>query len=600
MPLVSAKIPPARGALRCFALATALFSTAVLGQTAPDTYVYQTVARALTLDPSQANDLGSAMVVENIYETLFGFEGGDLDSVVPRLATGYQVSADALTWTFDLREGVTFHSGNPFGCKDVEYSFEYGAIAARPDGAFASLLGNRWPGSAATGSAGEGAGGARTADGSLAAAATWEGIDAIVACPDGPDGSTVQLSLGEPVGALLAILAHHSFSILDSEFAIAGGAWDGTESSWSDWLTRDLTTEFLHANPSGTGAYRLETWDAEGVTATAFDSYWGGTPPHARVVLRYVDDQAAREQALIAGEAARIDLADRSTLDTLAASESVSVHRSAEWTFATITGLFFNFDLALAGEEAVGSGQLDGNGVPRDFFTDVDVRLAFNHLFDQAGFVEQTYGGSGITLAAPLPPAFPGYLVGAVRGLDVDAAAEHFQRAFEGRLWETGFKFSAYYNLGNTVRRDALEMIKANLEAINPRFKMDVRDLPWPEFLAAVSEGRAPLFAISWGADFADPIAFVEPFFSADGRFAARTHIAVPELQELVDSAAALTDPRERAVHFSALSELHHELAPMILVPLQTWFIVTSADLSGVYFDPLLAGQFLWRDVSRE
>lgn len=601
MPLVSAKVSSSTRALRSFALVTALVGSAVLAQPVPETFVYQTVARALTLDPAQANDLGSAMVVENLYETLFGFDGGSLAAVVPRLATSYSVSEDGLVWTFVLREGVRFHSGNTLGCKDVEYSFEYGAIAARPDSAFAALLGNRWPGSAAIGSNGEGSSGERGADGSLAAAATWEGIDAIVACPAGPSGLVVEIRLGEPVGALLAILAHHSFSIVDSDHASGGGAWDGSAETWSDWLGRDLTAEFLHANPSGTGAYRLEAWDVEGVRAVAFAEYWGDAPAFERVELRYVDDQATREQALTSGDATRIDLSERSSLEALAMNEGVAVHRASDWTFATITGIFFNFDLSLAGEEAVGSGRLDGNGVPSDFFADVDVRLAFAHLFDQAGFVEQTYGGNGVTLTAPLPPAFPGYLPDAeARSLDLEAAAEHFRAAFEGQLWEPGFKLTAYYNLGNTVRRDALEMVKANLEAVNPRFRMDVKDLPWPEFLASVSEGRAPLFAISWGADFADPIAFVETFFSKQGRFAARTHVALPALQDLTDSAAGLTDPRARAAHFEALTELQHALAPLILVPLQTWFIVTRADLDGVYFNPLLAGQFLWRDVSRQ
>ncbi len=572
-----------------------------LSQTPPETYVYQTVARALTLDPAIANDLGSAMVLENVYETLFGYERGALGEVIPLLATGYEVSDDQLTWTFTLREGVAFHSGNSLSCRDVEYSFEYGAIAAQPDGAFASLLGGRWPGaSAADGGTGTRSAALGTEGAALAAAATWDDIAAIVECPAGPAGLVARVRLSKPEGALLAILAHPSFSIVDSGFAVAGGAWDGTASTWREWLGRDLTAEFLHANASGTGAYRLETWDADGVTAAAFDGYWGGAPAFERVELRYVDDQATREQALIAGDAARVDIGERSTLESLSGNAGVAVHQAPDWAFATITALFFNFDLSLADEEAVGSGQLDGNGVPRDFFADADVRLAFSHLFDQAGFVEQTYGGNGVILTAPMPPAFPGYLPDAeVRSLDLDAAAEHFRAAFDGLLWEMGFKLTAYYNLGNTVRRDALEMIKANLETVNPRFRMDVRDLPWPDFLASVSEGRAPLFALSWGADFADPIAFVDTFFAGDGRFSGRTHVSLPALQELIDGAAALTDPRDRAAHFQSLAGLHHELAPLILVPLQTWFIVVRDDLRGVYFNPLRAGQFLWRDVSR-
>lgn len=43
---------------------------------------------------------------------------------VPRLATGWSVSDDGLTWTFDLRPGVLWHDGQPFGAADVAYSLQ--------------------------------------------------------------------------------------------------------------------------------------------------------------------------------------------------------------------------------------------------------------------------------------------------------------------------------------------------------------------------------------------------------------------------------------------------------------------------------------------
>jgi peptide/nickel transport system substrate-binding protein len=42
----------------------------------------------------------------------------------PCLATRWQESADGLTYEFELREGVTFHNGDPFTAADVQFSFE--------------------------------------------------------------------------------------------------------------------------------------------------------------------------------------------------------------------------------------------------------------------------------------------------------------------------------------------------------------------------------------------------------------------------------------------------------------------------------------------
>ncbi len=42
----------------------------------------------------------------------------------PCLATRWQESEDGLTYEFELREGVTFHNGDPFTAEDVQFSFE--------------------------------------------------------------------------------------------------------------------------------------------------------------------------------------------------------------------------------------------------------------------------------------------------------------------------------------------------------------------------------------------------------------------------------------------------------------------------------------------
>ncbi|MEZ7173675.1 ABC transporter substrate-binding protein [Sporosarcina sp. OR05] len=74
------------------------------------------------LDPYQsaATDTGSMM--DNVFDGLFDTnEAGELE---PRLATDVVVSEDGLTYTFTLREGVTFHNGATFTAKDVVYSYD--------------------------------------------------------------------------------------------------------------------------------------------------------------------------------------------------------------------------------------------------------------------------------------------------------------------------------------------------------------------------------------------------------------------------------------------------------------------------------------------
>ncbi|WP_240353310.1 ABC transporter substrate-binding protein [Cohnella algarum] len=73
------------------------------------------------LDPylSAATDTGSMM--DNVFDGLF--EAGENSELVPAIAESYQVSEDGLTYTFALRQGVTFHDGSALTSEDVYYSY---------------------------------------------------------------------------------------------------------------------------------------------------------------------------------------------------------------------------------------------------------------------------------------------------------------------------------------------------------------------------------------------------------------------------------------------------------------------------------------------
>ncbi len=570
-------------------LAGALLTVAA-AQVPADTYVYMTFGEPVTMDPARAYDTGSGGIIENIYETLYTYDGQSIDQFVPALATDYSVSPDGLTWTFQLRPNVKFHSGNTMSCKDVEYSFQYGALVAHPEGAIAYLMGQHWLGTQIDGSD----------PAAFQAEVTWDMIDHIVECPDGPDGLVAQVNLVEPTPALLAILTYTGFSIIDSQWAIEGGSWDGTEATWTDWIGRDLTQEFLHRHPSGTGAYQFVDWTEDSVVAKAFDDYWGGAPSIKNVVYQYVDEQSTRILALQQGDADRITLNETTALVQLEGAPGVTIHKDPSWTTTSVTAVFFNFDIDTSNNEDVGSGQLDGNGIPADFFSDVNVRRAFAHLFDQQAFLDQIYEGEGVVLTMPMPPSFLGYNDDvAVRTLDLEAAEEYFRSAFGGQLWENGFEFTAIYNAGNTIRQTALEIIADNLEFINPKFRMNVRSLPWADFLSRTAERKVPMFALGWAADYADPSNFINTFLDNDGYYSPRTSINVPEIQELIDQADTLQDPAERGFLYREIGTLYYDQAPLITVPTQSPFLVTRDNLQGVYYNPMYSDEFLWKDISK-
>jgi peptide/nickel transport system substrate-binding protein len=122
-------------------------------------------------------------VVEHVYEGLTGVRP-DL-SIEPLLAESWEISEDGLTYTFALREGVTFHDGSPLTAGDVKFTFE-------------RLVGPQ------------------TASPSAADLASMASVEA-------PDDRTVVVTLSQPDASFLATLSQSSVGIMSEAFVTANG-----------------------------------------------------------------------------------------------------------------------------------------------------------------------------------------------------------------------------------------------------------------------------------------------------------------------------------------------------------------------------------------
>jgi len=95
------------------------------GSTAADggKIVYSNVAETATLDPAVAFSSDGFVFVRNVYEGLLEYEPGTLE-VRPLLATEWTESDDGLTYTFTLRDDVTFHDGAKFDAEAAKLGIE--------------------------------------------------------------------------------------------------------------------------------------------------------------------------------------------------------------------------------------------------------------------------------------------------------------------------------------------------------------------------------------------------------------------------------------------------------------------------------------------
>lgn len=92
----------------------------------------------VSLDPHQVTDAGTRGTVFNLYEGLVKPTAeGDIE---PAVAQDYVISEDAKTYTFTLREGVTFHDGSAVTVDDIKYSIERYAEIQGESSAFSTFL----------------------------------------------------------------------------------------------------------------------------------------------------------------------------------------------------------------------------------------------------------------------------------------------------------------------------------------------------------------------------------------------------------------------------------------------------------------------------
>src|SRR5690606_22450551 len=113
-----------------------------VSSTAPDptTYTSLTFGDINTMDPNLVYDTASGQLIENVMETLIYYNGQDATTYVPVLAMEVPseenggISEDGLTYTFQIREGVTFHEGGTLEPHDVAYTFQRGLLQSDPNG----------------------------------------------------------------------------------------------------------------------------------------------------------------------------------------------------------------------------------------------------------------------------------------------------------------------------------------------------------------------------------------------------------------------------------------------------------------------------------
>ena len=189
-----------------------------LGQTARAQSRQETLIIARNIDDYTTNDPGrqyeftGQMTNQSVYDTLVTVDAPDFTRIQPKLATKWDVSKDGTVYTFTLRPGVKFTSGNPLTASDVKFSFRR-LKNLKDNPAFF--------------------------------------LDAVKEM-DVVDDRTLKVTLVGPDASFLAALAAPQCGVLDAKTVTAQGGTDA-----DDAKEKDKATQWLNENSAGSGPYRL-------------------------------------------------------------------------------------------------------------------------------------------------------------------------------------------------------------------------------------------------------------------------------------------------------------------------------------------------------
>ena len=438
------------------------------------------------LDPALLYTVDGACLAVNSFAGLYTHAADG--TLQPELATGYTVSDDGLTYTFTLREGLTWSDGEPLTAEDFVYSWQRAADPA--NGAVYSYLYSVIAG---------------------------YGTDAGLAVSASEDGLSFTVELAAPCPYMLDLAAFPAFYPVPQHCVEAAEGYLNEDGSLLDpgaWATE--------AGFVTSGAYTLESWTHdESMVYVKNPNYWNAqSVTMERLEFMLSADDATIYAAYRAG--------DLDFIDTVPADEMPALLESGDPEFYVADNLGTYF-LCFNVNSPMFEGMTDAQAA--------NVRKAISMLIDRTWISEtvrlteppaNTFvpaamaDGNGGTFrqnddAYTYPDAEDvGYMS---LTSDVEGAIALLEEAgytFEGGVLsaETPLSFEYLVNPG-TQHEGVAQLIQEDLAVVG--IEMTIRSVEWNVLPGEMMAGNFDVGRLGMNADFNDPICFLEMFTTASG-----------------------------------------------------------------------------------
>jgi peptide/nickel transport system substrate-binding protein len=592
-----------------------------------------------TVDPANCYDTASGELLMNVYDTLVSFDGEHVDRYLPQLATEWNLEKNDppvhdvdtgldwyYTYFFKIRNGVKFHNISlpELSAEDVEYCFERGMVldmASGPQWMFYEPLLNGANHDYINGVTYNIEG--NVTDEILVGKMIDHAIES--------NSTHVWFNLAFPgaYAPFMQILSQPWSSIYSKTWALSLGRpsiWPGTwgsYDSWSEYCNLALpplddpepvemgTGPFVSANLDWELLYSLKYWEA-----SRFTNYWRGwgSGPAPNYGIGWPTSGNSKPAGYI--DHLKVSWAwNWTTRSTMFLNGDVDFCAVPRQYISQMVGqagvrciyplpsmqvdvLLFNqnvnpltfygtiFDYGVLGED----------GIPRDFFSDVHARKAFAQAIDYDAIIGAIpIMGEAIKPATAIIQGLP-YYNASIAGYSFNLAnaANEFATAWNGELPETGFTVTLVYNAGNIMRMTLFEMLKTNIEAMNPKYHVVVTAFFWPyDDIRGIC-----CFVKGWLADYPDPHDFAYAFYYSRGIFAGTSSYSDPEMDALIETGIRTPDGPARAAKYSQIQQRIIDTCPSAALQQPIGRHFERDWVVGWYYNSIYSGVYaanLWK-----
>lgn len=536
-------------------------------------------------DPIQASDMYSGNEIGKVYEGLFEFHPLKRPyELMPNLADALpSVSADGLTYTIKLKQGVLFHDspafkegkGRELKADDVIYSIKRLAdpkLQAKGwwllDDKIIGL--NEWR------------------EKNVSAPATnyddeIEGLKKI-------DAYTVAFKLKKPYPQFLYALAMPYAFIVPKE------------------AVEHFGKEFLN-HPVGTGPFILPVFEQSNRIV------YTKNPTFREKLYPSEGEEGDDKRGLLADAGKKIPLVDKIIVDIIV--ESQPKWLSFQKARADLLEIpKDNFDSAVLGGKEL-APELKSKGIRLFANAQLDVTFfSFNHddplfknkklrqamsmAWDRAEANKLFYNSAALEAQSVIPPGLGGYrkeFRNPFIKYDLDMAKKLLAEA--GYPNGKGLPAITIQTRNETVSRQIIEHFAKNLEKIGITIKVGMNT--WPELVNKVTKRQHQMYTMAWGADYPDAENFLGLLYCPNASPGSNgSNYCNQEFDSLFKTATLLQDGPERSAFYEKLNETVAVDTPWIFGFHRTKFYLSQAWLKNFKFMEFNHSQFQYLNVDLE